>query len=367
MPTSTPTIMQLDNVYRIYRMGQETISAVDGVSLSVGAGEILCMQGPSGSGKSTLLHMMAGLDRPSRGSIILGKTHIEKLSEDSLALFRQRHIGFIFQSYYLIPTLTAIENVTLPLMFAGVAPGKRLKIARELLDAVGLKDRMKHRPSQMSGGQQQRVSIARAFANNPKIVFADEPTGNLDTHTTYEMMNLMTKLAKERNLTLVIVTHDLEISGYATRLVKIRDGRVEGIEEGPMHHAGAPPEVIRLAAEVDGSGGENGPDGENGDEAEAVTDIVKGVAAQAADTVGVRTDAHDATGDAGHAGGPAPAKAEWTIPPPGSVSGTPKKADVPGKADRPERTGNPETAGKAGKPSKGTGIIRLSGKKGKGT
>ena len=253
-----PTIMQLDQVHRIYRMGQETISAVDGVSLSVEAGEILCMQGPSGSGKSTLLHMMAGLDRPSKGSIILGKTHIEKLSEDSLALFRQRHIGFIFQSYYLIPTLTAIENVTLPLMFAGVAPGKRLKIARELLDAVGLKDRMKHRPSQMSGGQQQRVSIARAFANNPKIVFADEPTGNLDTHTTYEMMNLMTKLARERHLTLVIVTHDLEISGYATRLVKIRDGRVEGIEEGPMHHAGAPPEVIHLTAEVDGSGGENG-------------------------------------------------------------------------------------------------------------
>jgi len=223
-------VMKLDNVYKIYRMGQEKIAAVNGVSLEVEGGETLCLQGPSGSGKSTLLHMMAGLDRPTKGSILLGKTAIEKLSEDHLALFRQRHVGFIFQSYYLIPTLTALENVTLPLMFAGIPGSKRNKAAKELLDAVGLKDRMKHRPSEMSGGQQQRVSIARAFANNPKIVFADEPTGNLDTHTTYEMMNLMTKLAKERNQTLVIVTHDLEISGYATRLVKIRDGMIEGIE-----------------------------------------------------------------------------------------------------------------------------------------
>lgn len=251
------TVMQLDNVYRIYRMGQETIAAVDGVSLDVQEGEILCLQGPSGSGKSTLLHMMAGLDRPSKGSIILGKTHIEKLSEDTLALFRQRHVGFIFQSYYLIPTLTALENVTLPLMFSGVPASKRNRVAKELLAAVGLKDRQRHKPSQMSGGQQQRVSIARAFANNPKIIFADEPTGNLDTHTTYEMMNLMTRLARERNQTLVIVTHDLEISGYASRLVKVRDGKIEGIEEGPVHHAGAPPTTpILLSAEIDGSGGE---------------------------------------------------------------------------------------------------------------
>ena len=226
------TVMQLEQVYRLYRMGQETIAAVDGVSLSVETGEILCLQGPSGSGKSTLLHMMAGLDRPTRGSIVLGTTHIEKLSEDRLALFRQRHVGFIFQSYYLIPTLTAIENVTMPLMFAGIPASRRQRVAKELLEAVGLKDRMRHKPSQMSGGQQQRVSIARAFANQPKIVFADEPTGNLDTHTTYEMMNLMTRLARERNQTLVIVTHDLEISSYASRLVKIRDGRIEGITAG---------------------------------------------------------------------------------------------------------------------------------------
>ena len=250
-------IMQLENVFRIYRMGQEKIVAVDGVSLDVQEGEILCLQGPSGSGKSTLLHMMAGLDRPSRGSIILGKTHIEKLSEDRLALFRQRHVGFIFQSYYLIPTLTALENVTLPLMFAGISKSKRNKAGKELLTAVGLKDRMRHKPSEMSGGQQQRVSIARAFVNNPRIVFADEPTGNLDTHTTYEMMNLMTRLAKERNHTLVIVTHDLEISGYATRLVKIRDGKIEGIEDGPTYRAETPQSApIQLVTEPEGSGTE---------------------------------------------------------------------------------------------------------------
>lgn len=235
------TIMEVTDLYRIYRMGQEKIAAVDGISLQVEAGEILCLQGPSGSGKSTLLHMMAGLDRPSKGSIVIGKTHIEKLGENQLALFRQRHIGFIFQSYYLIPTLTAIENVTLPLMFCGMSHKKRSRKARELLEAVGLKDRMYHKPNQMSGGQQQRVSIARAFANDPKIVFADEPTGNLDTHTTYEMMNLMTRLARDRNQTLIIVTHDMEISEYASRIVKIRDGRIEGILLHDKPRGAAPP------------------------------------------------------------------------------------------------------------------------------
>jgi putative ABC transport system ATP-binding protein len=222
-------IMKLEEVYRIYQMGQEKIAAINGISLAVEEGEILCLQGPSGSGKSTLLHMMAGLDRPTKGAISLGKAHIEKLSEKQLSLLRQRYIGFIFQSYYLIPTLTALENVTLPLMFRGISRSKRSKVAKELLDEVGLKDRMKHKPSQMSGGQQQRVSIARAFANDPKIVFADEPTGNLDTHTTYEMMELMLRLAGERRQTLVIVTHDSEITACATRLVRIRDGKIEDI------------------------------------------------------------------------------------------------------------------------------------------
>lgn len=227
-----PTIITMDNVYRIFRMGQERIYAVNGISLDIEEGEICCLQGPSGSGKSTLLHMMAGLDKPSKGSITIGKTRIDRLSENQLALFRQKYIGFIFQSYYLIPTLTALENVALPLTFCGVPRSKRNKLAKELLEAVGLKDRMKHKPHEMSGGQQQRVSIARAFVNNPKVVFADEPTGNLDTVTTHEMMQLMTSLAYERKQTIVLVTHNPEISQYSTRIVRVRDGRIEKIENG---------------------------------------------------------------------------------------------------------------------------------------
>jgi len=225
-------IITLDNVYRVYRMGNEKIMAVNGISLEINEGEICCLQGPSGSGKSTLLHLMAGLEKPTKGSITIGKTRIDLLSENQLALFRQKHVGFIFQNYYLIPTLTALENVALPLTFCGVPRKKRLKRAKELLESVGLKDRMRHKPSEMSGGQQQRVSIARAFANNPKVIFADEPTGNLDTTTTYEMMNLMTEMAKTWNQTMVIVTHDLEIKTYASRIIKIRDGKIEKIENG---------------------------------------------------------------------------------------------------------------------------------------
>jgi len=229
-------LITLNDVYKVYRMGQEKIFAVNGVSLEVEEGEICCMKGPSGSGKSTLLHLMAGLDKPSKGTITIGKTRIDTLSENQLALFRQRYVGFIFQSYYLIPTLTALENVAMPLTFCGVPRSKRIKKAKELLEAVGLKDRMKHKPSEMSGGQQQRVSIARAFANNPKVIFADEPTGNLDTATTFEMMNLMTDMARAWNQTMVIVTHDNEISGYASRIVNIRDGKIEKIENGRDLH-----------------------------------------------------------------------------------------------------------------------------------
>jgi len=225
-------IIVLDDVYRIFRMGQERICAVNGISLSIEEGEICCLQGPSGSGKSTLLHLMAGLDKPTKGSITIGKTRIDKLNENQLALVRQKYIGFSFQSYYLIPTLTALENVALPLTFCGVPRSKRNKMAKELLEAVGLKDRMKHKPHEMSGGQQQRVSIARAFVNNPKVIFADEPTGNLDTVTTHEMMRLMTSLAYERKQTIVLVTHNPEISDYSTRIVRVRDGRIEKIENG---------------------------------------------------------------------------------------------------------------------------------------
>lgn len=229
-------IITLDNVYKAYRMGQERIIAVDGISMEIEDGEICCLQGPSGSGKSTMLHMMAGLEKPSKGSIMIGKTKIEKLNENQLAIFRQRYIGFIFQSYFLVPTLTALENVAMPLTFSGISKSKRLKRAKALLEAVGLKNRMRHKPSEMSGGQQQRVSIARAFANNPKVVFADEPTGNLDTANKFEMMDLMTSMAKQSKQTLVIVTHDTEISGYATRILHIRDGKIEKIQNGRDLH-----------------------------------------------------------------------------------------------------------------------------------
>ena len=178
--------------------------------------------------------MMAGLEKPTRGEIIIGNKHIEKMNEKQLAQFRQLNIGFVFQSFNLIPTLTALENVSLGLTFRGIPKRKREKMAKEMLEAVGLGDRLRHKPSEMSGGQQQRVSIARAFVGNPKIVFADEPTGNLDTKTTMEVMYLITSMARENKQTLVIVTHDVEIAPYGHRIFYIRDGSIEKIVENKM-------------------------------------------------------------------------------------------------------------------------------------
>ena len=212
-------------------MGQEKVVALDDVSLNFEKGKIYCLLGTSGSGKSTLLNMLAGLEKPTKGEIIFKGKHIEKMNEKELAIFRQKYIGFVFQSYNLMSTLSALENVTMPLIFARIPKFKREKMAKEMLAAVGLRDRMRHKPAEMSGGQQQRVSIARAFVSKPEVVFADEPTGNLDTKTTYEMMNLITGMAREHNQTLIIVTHDLETSVYADVIVHIRDGNIESIEE----------------------------------------------------------------------------------------------------------------------------------------
>lgn len=223
-------VITLKNIKKVYRMGDERIAAINGVSLSIEQGEICCLLGTSGSGKSTLLNLIAGLEKPTKGEIIFNKHHIEKMNENQLARFRQAYVGFVFQSYNLLPTLTALENVSLPLVFKKISKKERNERAMEMLEAVGLGDRAKHKPSQMSGGQQQRVSIARAFINNPQVVFADEPTGNLDTKTTYEMMDLITGLAKKHNQTLIIVTHDLEISEYADRIIKLSDGKVASIE-----------------------------------------------------------------------------------------------------------------------------------------
>lgn len=212
-------------------MGDEKIIALNDINLSIKKEEFMCLLGTSGSGKSTLLNMMAGLEKPTRGEIFIDKFPIHKMNERDVTKFRQKYVGFVFQSYNLIPTLSALENVALGLTFQRVPKSKREKMARQILKEVGLGNRLHHKPSELSGGQQQRVSIARAFVGKPKIVFADEPTGNLDTKTTIEIMDLITAMARESKQTLVIVTHDTEISVYAHRVVYLRDGRIEKIEE----------------------------------------------------------------------------------------------------------------------------------------
>ena len=225
------SIIRIRDVKKIYQMGSEQIHAIDGISMNIYKGEICCLLGKSGSGKSTLLNLIAGLEKPTEGKIIFHKKHIERMDEDQLADFRRQYVGFVFQSYNLLPTLTALENVTLPLIFKGMPKKEREEKAMEMLKAVGLEERAKHKPFEMSGGQQQRVSIARAFVNDPPVVFADEPTGNLDTKTTYEMMDLITGMAKKNKQTLVIVTHDLELAEYADRIVMLQDGKIEKIEK----------------------------------------------------------------------------------------------------------------------------------------
>jgi len=223
-------IIEIRDLRKVYRIGNEKVVALDSVSFDVEKGEFCCLLGTSGSGKSTLLNLMAGLEKPTRGQIKIKGEHIEKMNEKKLAKFRQRHLGFVFQSYNLLPALTALENVSLPLTFRGIPKSIRDKRAKEMLEAVGLGTHIKHKPSQMSGGQQQRVGIARAFVGKPEIVFADEPTGNLDSKTTKDVMELITKMARENGQTLIIVTHDLEIARYADKIIRILDGNIENIE-----------------------------------------------------------------------------------------------------------------------------------------
>ena len=219
------------NLRKVYKLGKEKVYALKKIDLDIAEGEICCILGTSGSGKSTLLNMLAGLEKPTKGQIIINGTDITKLSEGKLAGFRQKNTGFIFQSYNLISQFNALENVGLPLMFKGVSKTKRNKLAAKMMKLVGLGDRMKHRPNQMSGGQQQRVGIARAFVAKPKVVFADEPTGNLDTKTTDEVMRLIVRMCRQYGITLILVTHDLEIARYSDRIVHIIDGEITSIED----------------------------------------------------------------------------------------------------------------------------------------
>lgn len=219
-------VISVKNLRKVYTVGTERVVALAGVDMQIRRGEICCLFGQSGSGKSTLLNMLAGLEKPTTGEIAIFGKRIDKMNETQLADFRRNNFGFIFQSYNLLPALTALENVEMPLIFKGAAPEIRKKQAIKMLHYVGLKERIKHKPTQMSGGQQQRVGIARAFVARPPIVFADEPTGNLDTHTTYEVMDMMSAIVKKRNATMIIVTHDDEIAAYGDHIIKIRDGKI---------------------------------------------------------------------------------------------------------------------------------------------
>lgn len=223
-------IIELKHVKKIYHMGNEKIKAVDDVSFEINKGEFCCLLGTSGSGKSTLLNLMAGIEKASAGEILLKGFNIRKMSEKSLADFRQHHLGFVFQAYNLIGSMNALENVELPLVFKKVSAKKRKEMAEKILRQVGLGTRLTHKPKEMSGGQQQRVGIARAFVANPEIVFADEPTGNLDTKTTMEVMKLIHSMARRNKQTIVMVTHDPRLASYGDKVIHILDGNIQKIE-----------------------------------------------------------------------------------------------------------------------------------------
>lgn len=219
-------LIRTKNLSKYYAVGDETIKALDDVNLEIERGQIVAILGTSGSGKSTLLNMLAGLERPTKGEVQIGKFRIDELTEAQLTKFRQRYTGFIFQAYNLLPTLTALENVAFPLCFRGVDKQVREKKAFEMLKLVGIEKRYKHKPSEMSGGQQQRVGIARALVTDPSIIFADEPTGNLDSHTTQEVMELIRNIVDTRHNTVIMVTHDKSVAEYADIIVNISDGKV---------------------------------------------------------------------------------------------------------------------------------------------
>ena len=215
-----------------YYVGDETVVALRRLNFTVSRGELCCIFGTSGSGKSTLLNQLAGLEKPTAGEVHIGGVTVSELKEEELASFRQSHIGFVFQSYNLLPFMTATENVALPLMFRGVKKDVRLRAARKMLKRVGLADRTEHYPGQMSGGQQQRVGIARAFISHPDVVFADEPTGNLDSKTTIEVMDMIRDFARSYNQTVVLVTHDPELADYADRILTLVDGKIVSDTKG---------------------------------------------------------------------------------------------------------------------------------------
>lgn len=217
--------IELKDVRKEFILGDNIIKAVNGIDESIGKGERLRISGRSGSGKSTLLNLLAGLEKTTSGEIIIDGSHIEKMGERGRIRFRRKSIGFIFQSYNLLPQYTALENVTLPLILRGIAPRQRIEMAKEIMEQVGIYSHIKHKPNEMSGGQQQRVGIARALVTSPPIVFADEPTGNLDTKTSKEVMDILTKLFIKNGTTFVLVSHDEDTKPDTTRTIYLKDGK----------------------------------------------------------------------------------------------------------------------------------------------
>jgi len=222
-------VISLKDIRREYQMGQETIRALDGVSLDIRRNDYVAIMGPSGSGKSTLMNTLGCLDTPSSGDYFLNGVNVSQMDDNELAAVRNREIGFVFQTFNLLPRSSALENVALPLIYAGKRRGERNQIAEKVLQDVGLGDRIDHRPNELSGGQRQRVAVARALVNNPSIILADEPTGNLDTKTSYEIMGLFAELHRQGQ-TIILVTHEEDIAAYAHTVIRLRDGKVEQIE-----------------------------------------------------------------------------------------------------------------------------------------
>jgi putative ABC transport system ATP-binding protein len=220
------TVITLEAITKIYQMGQDTIYALQSVGLSIERNEYVAFMGPSGSGKSTLMNILGCLDSPTSGSYVLNGHDVSRMSDTELAAIRNREIGFVFQTFNLLPRLTALENVALPLIYAGYKRKKRLERASAVLADVGLANRMHHKPNELSGGQRQRVAVARALVNFPAIILADEPTGNLDSKTSYEIMNLFQEL-HDKGQTVILVTHEEDIAAYAKRIVRLRDGQIE--------------------------------------------------------------------------------------------------------------------------------------------
>jgi putative ABC transport system ATP-binding protein len=242
-PESNGAVIRIERVSKVYKTGDITVHALRALSLSVRHGEFVAIMGPSGSGKSTLMNIIGCLDRPTKGQYFLEGVDVSTMGRAALADTRNKRVGFVFQSFNLVPRTSAVENVELPLLYAGIGAAERLRRAKAALAEVGLSDREKNMPSQLSGGQQQRVALARALVNNPSIILADEPTGALDTRTSVEVMDIFQRLNRDRKLTVIVVTHEPDVARYAERVVHVRDGRISSDE--PVLERSIASEVLR--------------------------------------------------------------------------------------------------------------------------